>query len=116
MSKVSLSDFIAETLSNISDGVERAKEHSQKSNGIPIAPNNVDGTPLDQGNQLVTFNVTVETVQGTEKGGKGQLGGPLVSVVAGSLDVEGTATNQNTNRHSLQFSVPMHFQMRWAEK
>jgi hypothetical protein len=58
----------------------------------------------------------VETEAGSEKQGHGQLGGPLISVVAGSLDVDGKSSSRNSSQHTIEFSVPMHFQLRWLEE
>ena len=114
MEKVSLADFVAETLISISDGVRRAQEHSKRSDGIPIAPNSVDGRLLDHGDQLVKFQVTVEAGHSSGKKGGGELGGPLLSIVTGKIGGEATAEKKNASHQTIEFSIPMHFQQRWA--
>ena len=114
MEKVSLKDFVAETLASISDGVRAAQEHSKETDGVPIAPHSVDGQKLSIGDQLVKFRVVVEV--SSEKGGtgKGQLGGTFLSVVAGSVDGEVNKQARDASQQSIEFSIPMHFHLRYA--
>ena len=114
MAVVTLTDFVAETLASISDGVRRAQDHSRSNNGVPIAPSSVDCQTLNAGDQLVKFNVTVEVVAGSEKKGSGQLGGPLLSIVTGSVGGEASSQSRNSSHQTIEFSIPMHFQLRWA--
>ena len=113
MEKVTLADFIAATLASISDGVRRAQEHSHSNDGIPIAPNSVDGTRLDIGDQLVKFSVTIEATAGSNAAAKGELGGPIISLIAGSVGLNGSREKKNSSHHTIEFAIPMHFQLRW---
>lgn len=115
MEKVSLTDFISETLISISDGVRRAQEHSKKNDGVPIAPNSVDGERLNHGDQLVKFLVTVEVGNAQGKKGTGEVGGPLLSIaiVTGKISGEATSEKKNASHQTIEFSVPMHFHQRW---
>ena len=115
MEKVTLADFVAETLASISDGVRRAQDHSRNTGGVPIAPNSVDGAKLDVGNQLVKFSVTLEAQAASSKGGKGQLGGPILSLLTGSVGAEATSENKNSSLQTIEFSIPMHFQLVWKD-
>ena len=114
MEKVSLADFVESTLVSISDGVRRAQAHSKANDGIPIAPGQVDGTPLHQGDQLVRFQLTVEA--GHSSGHKGSLeaGATFLAVVSGRLGVEKASERKNASHQVIEFSIPMHFQHRWA--
>ena len=114
MNKLSLADFVAETLSSISDGVRRAQQHSKDHDGVPIAPNSVDGQKFDIGDQLIKFNVTVEVTAGSAKTGKGELGGPLLAVVSGKLGGEVTSDSKSANHQAIEFAIPMHFHLRWS--
>ncbi|MEM0949065.1 MAG: hypothetical protein AAGK37_16830 [Pseudomonadota bacterium] len=114
MDEIRLSDFIAESLVSISDGVRRVQEYSRDNDGVPIAPNSVDGMKLEIGDQLVRFSVVVEARGKSGREGSGELGGAIVSIVTGS--VGGTVNREESKgtHHTLEFSVPMHFQLRWA--
>jgi hypothetical protein len=114
MEKVSLADFVAETLASISDGVRRAQDHSFNAGGIPIAPSSVDGQKLDYSTNLVKFNVTLEVEAASSKSGKGQLGGPLVALVAGSMDGSLSQERKLSSFHNIEFSIPMQFHLNYA--
>ena len=65
MSNIDLTDFIAETLASISDGVRRAQDHSFETDGVPIAPPDFEGAPLREGDQLVRFSIAIEAASST---------------------------------------------------
>lgn len=114
MSKnVTLADFVAETLASISDGVRRAQDHSQQNGGVPIAPSAVDGEIRSEGDQLVHFSVTVEAEVASSKTGSGQLGGPVIALAAGKASLEAKKDKKNHSQHTVEFSVPMHFNLSW---
>ncbi|MGR3462828.1 MAG: hypothetical protein ACU0B5_09175 [Roseovarius sp.] len=115
MAGVKLSDFVAETLASISDGVRKAQEHSMKNDGVPIAPGNVDGEPRTEGNQMVKFSVALQAESASKVDGKGELGGPIVSLVGGQASLEGSKASSNASSHTVEFSVPMHFNMSWKK-
>ena len=115
MALISLSDFVAETLINISDGVRRAQDYSIQNNGIPIAPSQIDGEPLQDGDQLVSFSVELQADSATELSGTGKLGGTLISVISGEINADGSKHTGRTHTHTVSFSVPMNFNMHYRK-
>lgn len=106
-----LSEFVAESIKQIIDGVNEAKKYGN-ANGAKINPKgwgwnstNVQakyetetGAPIE----TIEFDVAVTTVEGTTtKGGIG------VFVGAVGLGSQGQSSAQNTSMSRLKFSVPL---------
>ena len=115
MDKVSLEDFIYETLLSISSAVSNAQIESKKRGGIPIALSAVGEEPVKAGEQLVSFSVSVEANARREGKLSGGIKGNIISVVTGSVDLDGSSEKRNTSLHSIQFNVPIYFNSRWPD-
>ncbi len=115
MSNIELSDFIAETLASISDGVRRAQDHCYETDGVPIAPPDYEGAVLRDGDQLIKFSVLIEASSSTDVAGSGKIGGPIISVIAGELNADGSKSSASTHSHKVEFSVPVYFNLRYRD-
>jgi hypothetical protein len=113
MGDVSLEDFVSETLLSIARGVRRAKDVSKDEDIIPIALHRVNDEDTKTGDQLVKFSVGVEASSRSVGSARGQVGGPLISLITGSLTGEGTREKNTTAVHRIEFSVPINFSARW---
>lgn len=113
MAKIELSDFIAETLASISDGVRRAQDHCFETDGVPIAPPDIEGVPLREGDQLIKFSVLIEATSSSELAGQGKIGGPIISVIAGEINADGSKSASSSHSHKVEFSVPAYFNLRY---
>ncbi|MBK0327178.1 hypothetical protein I5535_07710 [Rhodobacteraceae bacterium F11138] len=115
MADVSLEDFVFETLLSISKGVARAQDESKRSGGIPIALNRIEEKLVEQGEQLVSFSVSVQAngTKGTsvETDAKAN----IISVVTGRVGAEGHVEKSDSRLHTIDFSVPMYFNSRWSK-
>ena len=116
MESVRLKDFISETLKAISLGVSEAQEASQQSGGIPIALYSVGGTPVSTGEQLVNFTVALQAETSTSSSATAGVGATLISVVTGKIELSGERTSVGQSVHTVQFSVPIHFNSRWPKQ
>ena len=116
MAKLSLEDFIHETLSAISQGVMRAKRQSERKDGIPIALSGVGGKETVHGEQLVRFSVTLEVSEGKEVSGNAEVGGGLISVFSGRVGAEAEKSRNDNSAHVIEFSVPMNFNAVWRKE
>ncbi|MEC3863375.1 hypothetical protein VK792_18960 [Mesobacterium sp. TK19101] len=113
MSEVSLEEFVRETLLSIARGVRTAKDISQNEDIIPIALHRVNDQETKSGDQIVKFSVGVEANSRTGGGVKGQVGGPLVSLITGSVAAEGSHEKASAAIHRIEFGVPINFSARW---
>jgi hypothetical protein len=116
MGEVSLEDFVKETLLSIARGVRKAKDASKDEDIIPIALHRVNDEDTKSGDQLVKFSVGLEVNNRTAGGAKGQIGGPLVSLITGSVSAEGNHEKSNTAQHRIEFNVPINFSARWTKR
>ncbi|MGR5144768.1 hypothetical protein ACQKPX_24260 [Photobacterium sp. DNB23_23_1] len=110
---MNLEEFIAQSLSQIARGIEKANETLEDSQAL-VSPEgvidvtkdsaygsiNVENTWLKVHN--IQFDIAVTVVEGSESGGK--LG---VSVGGLSIGVNGKENQANTSASRIQFSVPM---------
>jgi hypothetical protein len=115
MENVSLKDFIAEALASIAIGVKEAQDYSRANGGVPIALSAVGGDSTSHGEQLVSFSVSLAVEKSTSINGKGQLGGALVSAIAGKAEVSGAKNSKQNDTHNVTFSVPIHFNAIWPQ-
>lgn len=115
MTKVSLEDFVYETLMSISSAVARAQEDSKKAGTIPIALSAVGQKEVQHGEQLVSFSIGVETSKAKAGSVEGEAKGSFISVVSGSVRANGRAENKANDTHKIEFSVPVYFNSRWPK-
>ena len=115
MSDIKLSDFIAETLINISDGVRRAQDYTFENDGVPIAPPDLDGNPMRDGDQLVRFSVNVDVSTAQELAGGGKIGGPIIRVIAGEINADASKSQSTTTSQHIEFAVPVNFNLRYRK-
>ncbi len=113
MSKLSLEDFIFETLTSISKGVMRAKRKSSEDNEIPIALTAVGGESTELGEQLVRFSVSLEVSSENAISGNVEAKAGLISVLSGRIGAEAGNANSDRSAHVVEFSVPMNFDAAW---
>jgi len=113
MGKVSLEDFVQETLLSIARGVRKAKDLSKAEDIIPIALYRLNDVDTKNGDQLVKFSVSLEVSSASSKGAGGKIGGPLVSLVTGSASVDASSKKNQNSLHHIEFSVPINFSARW---
>jgi hypothetical protein len=116
MANVSLEDFVKETLLSIARGVRKAKDTSKDEDLIPIALHRVNDADTKTGDQLVKFSVGIEANSRSAGGAKGQIGGPIISLITGSVSAEGSREKTITDTHRIEFSVPINFSARWTNK
>jgi hypothetical protein len=116
MDSVSLKDFISETLTSISLGVANAQDASKAASGIPIALHSVGKKEVEQGEQLVRFTVSLQAESSTAVSGSAGIAATVISVVTGKVDVSVDRRSQGQSVHTVEFSVPMHFNSRWPKE
>ena len=113
---MNLEDFIAQSLSQIAKGIEKANDELSDSKAI-VSPKNITGVlknhPSTYGTlklsndewsvvQNIEFDVAVTASQGSEaKAGAG------ISVGAITLGATGKEDNKNTSVSRMRFSIPM---------
>jgi hypothetical protein len=116
MAKVSLEEFIYETLSAISQGVMRAKRQSEQQDGIPIALSGIGGKETEHGEQLIRFSVSLEVSEGKEVAGSAEVSGGFISVFSGRVGAEAGKSSNDKSAHVIEFSVPMNFNAKWRKE
>jgi len=116
MDRVSLQDFVAQTLISISLGVAAAQDASKKGKGIPIALGSVGEKDVQHGEQLVKFSIALQAENKAAAAGSASIAGTIVSVISGKLDVSASKESKQESLHSVGFSVPIHFNSRWREE
>jgi hypothetical protein len=116
MESVSLQDFVAETLKAISLGVAEAQDASRSSGGIPIGLHSVGSDPVLHGEQLVKFIVSLQAEHASSKRAGAEAGAAFISVITGKLDVSAQSGVIRQHTHTVEFSVPVHFNSRWPKE
>jgi hypothetical protein len=116
MGSVSLKDFVAETLKAISVGVAEAQDASKRAGGIPIALFSVGQSPIEQGEQLVKFTVSLQAETNLSRDFSASGAATLISVVTGKLDASARQETMSNKLHVVEFAVPIHFNSRWPKQ
>ena len=102
---VSLKDFVQQTLLDITNAVNDAKEKAP----LWIAPGSFeDQKQLEP--QMIEFSVQVAASEENTNTGKGELSVPIVTILKASVGGEIDSKNGKTTSHTLKFSVPVYFQ------
>lgn len=116
MADVSLEEFVKETLLSIARGVRAAKDVSKEEDIVPIALHRVGDQDTKTGDQIVKFSVAVEANSRTGGGAAAQVGGPLISLITGSVTAEGNHEKSTSALHRIEFGVPVNFSARWKNR
>ncbi len=113
MDSVPLKDFVAESLKAISLGVADAQEAARAGGGIPIGLYSVGNERVVHGEQLVKFTISVQAESRSEKVASASASAAIISVITGKVDASASSGAVKQNLHTIEFSVPMHFDSRW---
>ena len=113
MSRLSLEQFIFETLTSISKGVTRAKEKSQLDNTVPISLSGVGGKDTQLGEQLVQFKVSLEVSEDKSSTVNSEVSGGVISVLSGKIGGQAGSNSDEKSAHTIEFAVPMNFNAVW---
>lgn len=103
--ELSLKNFIKETIENITEGIQEAKDELYKKyNNCPIAPTIFDGKEVAK-EQLIKFDIAVTTAKSNSKNANGKIG-----INVASIGLNGNIENSQTNLNRIQFEVPFYAQ------